>query len=298
MNRDPEMRARDVDRARTVEMLEAAYVDGQVDSEEREARVSAAMGARTLGDLDRLVADLQSDSPVRQPPSDVGPWLWRVGVGVAAVLLVAVGWRIVAGGSDDATSTASGSATQPAAGAVETSEQGVLWSDVKKSLAPLSTSQEWVQVAGIGRWNASMSDITHLIDAYRERNGGYIAGASFYPEYGSIEQPLKGSLPGKRTWSFYPHDPVLRSSSATTVSARDMTLIDLDDLDLDRLSANLDHALADLNVEDAQLSYISVSVSSGAPGVNIYVENKYSERAYLNTTTSGEITSESEFSGA
>lgn len=290
------MRARDVDRALTVEVLEAAYVDGQVDSEEREARVAAAMDARTLGDLDRLVADLQSDSPVRQPPSDAGPWLWRAGVAVAAVLLIVVGWRIVGGGPDDDTGTASGSAAQPAAGAVETSEQGIVWSDVKKSLAPPSTSEERLQVAGIGRWDASMSDITNLIAAYRERNGDYIAGASFYPSYGSIEQPLKGSLPGKRTWSFYADDPVLRSASATTVQARDMALLDLNDLDLDRLSANLDHALRNLNVEDAELSYISVDAQRG--GINIYIGNKYSETAYLHTTTSGEVTDEFEFSGA
>ncbi|MEU4455689.1 DUF1707 domain-containing protein, partial [Nocardioides sp. NPDC023903] len=57
---DSALRARDIDRAQASTVLDAAYAEGQLGAQEYHDRVSKANGSRTLGELARLVADLQS----------------------------------------------------------------------------------------------------------------------------------------------------------------------------------------------------------------------------------------------
>ncbi|MBM4727863.1 DUF1707 domain-containing protein [Rhodococcus hoagii] len=57
--RSDKTRARDVDRAQTCSLLDAAYADGQLGVEEHESRTAAAMRAPTLGALRALTKDLQ-----------------------------------------------------------------------------------------------------------------------------------------------------------------------------------------------------------------------------------------------
>lgn len=67
--REPSTRARDADRDGIVARLDEAFVDGQLSDEDRDVRVSQALSARTLGDLDALVGDLQSDEPPATTPA-------------------------------------------------------------------------------------------------------------------------------------------------------------------------------------------------------------------------------------
>lgn len=62
-----ELRASDADRDRVVAMLREAMADGRLDLAEHDERVSAALSARTLGDLVGLTTDLAptSQQPVR-----------------------------------------------------------------------------------------------------------------------------------------------------------------------------------------------------------------------------------------
>jgi hypothetical protein len=62
-----ELRASDADRDRVVAMLGEALADGRLDHAEHDERVTAAISARTLGELARLTADLApaSGQPVR-----------------------------------------------------------------------------------------------------------------------------------------------------------------------------------------------------------------------------------------
>ncbi|WP_305093139.1 DUF1707 domain-containing protein [Prescottella sp. R16] len=53
------MRARDLDRVRTCELLDAGYSDGQLDAAEYRARTEKALAARTIRQLAALVTDLQ-----------------------------------------------------------------------------------------------------------------------------------------------------------------------------------------------------------------------------------------------
>ena len=54
------MRASDADRERIVSLLHKASTEGRIGSDELEQRVSAALKARTYGELDSLIADLPS----------------------------------------------------------------------------------------------------------------------------------------------------------------------------------------------------------------------------------------------
>ena len=54
----PELRASDADREAVVERLEIAAIEGRLDAEELEARVSAAYAARLGSELERLTADI------------------------------------------------------------------------------------------------------------------------------------------------------------------------------------------------------------------------------------------------
>ena len=57
-SRSPEMRASDADRERVVDMLRDHGAAGRLDTEELEDRTALALGARTHGELDKVMADL------------------------------------------------------------------------------------------------------------------------------------------------------------------------------------------------------------------------------------------------
>jgi Domain of unknown function (DUF1707) len=54
-------RAKDDDRTKTCQILDGALGDGQLSMEEHRQRVAAATTAATLGDLQSLVGDLQTE---------------------------------------------------------------------------------------------------------------------------------------------------------------------------------------------------------------------------------------------
>jgi hypothetical protein len=96
-------RAKDTDRQDTCEILDSALNDGELSDQEHRERVRAATNAVTLGDLQDLVDDLQTDSAPPQAPA--GTWTsnpkWPKFGGVlaaaiaASVLLgVGVGWGL------------------------------------------------------------------------------------------------------------------------------------------------------------------------------------------------------------
>ncbi|MFE6922459.1 DUF1707 domain-containing protein [Nocardia sp. NPDC057663] len=64
-------RARDIDRAQVSTVLDAAYAEGQLGAQEYHDRMDRAGTARTLGELERLTADLQSPAVFGgQPPAE------------------------------------------------------------------------------------------------------------------------------------------------------------------------------------------------------------------------------------
>jgi len=97
-------RAKDSDRNNTCQVLDSALSDGQLSMEEHRTRVAAATTAATLGDLQRLVDDLQNDDAPVQMPDLKKPlpmagrgsgWGMRAAVaGVLVVLGIAIGWGL------------------------------------------------------------------------------------------------------------------------------------------------------------------------------------------------------------
>lgn len=95
-------RARDSDRQDTCTILDNALSDGEVSAEEHRERVSAATRAVTLGDLQALVRDLQSNTGRELPALDSRPrrprlagWGAPAAAFVVSVLLgMGIGWGL------------------------------------------------------------------------------------------------------------------------------------------------------------------------------------------------------------
>ncbi|MGN6677650.1 MAG: DUF1707 SHOCT-like domain-containing protein, partial [Streptosporangiaceae bacterium] len=74
---DDRIRISDADRERVTARLREHFAEGRLTSEELDERISAALSAKTFGDLRKIMADLPDSSPVppnaKQPP----PWAYR-----------------------------------------------------------------------------------------------------------------------------------------------------------------------------------------------------------------------------
>jgi hypothetical protein len=85
------MRAADADRERTAERLRDAAAEGRLRPDELEDRLEGALGAPTLGELERLVADLPAPAPAPRRPELPLTYL------VVSALLVAI-WVLTGAG--------------------------------------------------------------------------------------------------------------------------------------------------------------------------------------------------------
>ena len=75
MNMNDRMRISDSDRDRAAAQLRDYYAEGRLTSEELDQRVTAALSAKTAGDLRRLMADLPSAAPAPGgPPYGTPSW--------------------------------------------------------------------------------------------------------------------------------------------------------------------------------------------------------------------------------
>jgi hypothetical protein len=96
-------RAKDDDRTKTCQILDSALGDGQLSMEEHRQRVAAATTAATLGDLQTLVGDLQTEQTLPELKkesrfrADGAKRAWGYPLAVTAVLVVlgiAIGWGL------------------------------------------------------------------------------------------------------------------------------------------------------------------------------------------------------------
>ena len=63
MATDPDLRAGDEDRDRTITLIREAYAEGRLTNDEFTARMTAAQQSRTFGELAALVSDLPVEPP-------------------------------------------------------------------------------------------------------------------------------------------------------------------------------------------------------------------------------------------
>jgi Domain of unknown function (DUF1707) len=65
--RDPKVRASDADREAIGEILREQHAEGRLDSEEMQERIDACYRAKTVGELEQLLADLPARDSAGQP---------------------------------------------------------------------------------------------------------------------------------------------------------------------------------------------------------------------------------------
>lgn len=170
-------RAKDSDRNRTCQVLDSALEDGQLSMEEHRVRVAGATKAATLGDLQHLVDDLQTENaPVQMPtlskPSRLANATggastgWGIRAAVAGVLVmlgIGIGWGLY------------GNTTSPLS---FTSDPGAKSDGIP---AKVITPPKQLQ---------SLGGLTGLLEQMRQRFGdtmGY--GLTIYPEYAVLTRP-------------------------------------------------------------------------------------------------------------
>ena len=95
---DARLRAADSDRDAAVDRLRTAYAEGRLQGHELEERLGSALGARTVGELRALTADLPAPPPLRRAVTSSGmqtarraAWAtWAFAVGVNLVIWLAI----------------------------------------------------------------------------------------------------------------------------------------------------------------------------------------------------------------
>src|SRR3954462_11495141 len=91
------LRASDAHRERTATLLRDHCAAGRLTAEELEERLETAYAAKTLGELDALLADLPGPAAVRRPDrSRPAPWRGRAPFVPVAILAVAVAVAVAA----------------------------------------------------------------------------------------------------------------------------------------------------------------------------------------------------------
>jgi hypothetical protein len=108
---DDRIRVSDADRERITERLREHYAEGRLSADELDERITAALGAKTFGDLRSIMADLPDAAPV--PPRQWEPPQWagrRGGIAwrgprilplallllIAALVIPGAGWIFLA----------------------------------------------------------------------------------------------------------------------------------------------------------------------------------------------------------
>jgi hypothetical protein len=269
-------RAKDADRERYVDIIEAAYVDGQLGEQDRELRVSRALTAQTLDELDALTRDLQ-DRPVPvaarvDTPSAAAPRAAKLVVGGAfavitlAVLLIfgAVGLALfsVTGESDESPAVVISGEAVPVPAEVDVVEE-------QPSFA------------------MTAPEVRRFVRAYEREFGTLDAyDVGFYPTRVGVQVPVRGSRPRFERWTW---DGEWTQDTEAAAVRGPGEVIDLGALDLRRLFANIATARKTLRVERGRLTHVLVNDWSEVPTVNIYIGNRFDESGYLKTTLSGEV---------
>lgn len=272
-------RAKDADRDRFVELIEAAYVDGQLGAQDRELRVSRALSAETLDELKALTRDLQvpagavapdvvSATPARSRSRRatgvvVGLVLFVVLVVAGVTGVVALAMFAVSGESDSATSTGVAS-------------------------APAETEISGEQEVAAPTFEMSPSEVRGFLRAYEEQFGTLeVYEAGFYPSRVGVMVPVRGSRPRVERWSWTGEWRQDTEASRVTGPGG---IVDLGTVDVRRMFANIDTARRTLDVDRGKLTHVLVNRwFDDQPSVNIYIGNKFNESGYLKTTPSGDV---------
>lgn len=270
-------RAKDSDRNDTCQVLDTALSEGQLSMEEHRQRVSAATKAATLGELQSLVADLQtSNAPVTLPklksPNAIQSGGWGMRIAVAAVLVlfgVGIGWGIFSSNSPMSSSADPGA--------------------VPDGIAPNTQAPP--------RMLHSANGLNGLFAQARKRWGdtmGY--SLTVYPDYASMERA--DPKDARRTMRYVYRGGWDDEPSISAISDGER-LVDLAKFDVNAIVGRLRGAPQILGIEQSEVksSYMNIEpgddpMAPDAVVISIYVSTTYEKGGYLTVDSQGEILSQ------
>jgi hypothetical protein len=274
----PGTRAKDSDRTDTCQILDSALADGQLSMEEHRTRVALATGAETLGDLQSLLSDLQTNNaPVQLPDLKKRPTAargnWKLGLAYSAVLVVlgiAIGWGLYGN-----TSSPLSFQTDPGA--------------KSDGIAP--------NVSAPPRLLHSAGGLNGLLQQTRKKFGdtmGY--SLSIYPDYAVLERADPND---DRRVLRYSYRGGWEDDPSASGKSDDQTLVDLGKFDVNAIVGRLRGAPQILGIEqkDVKTIYVSIDPSKdpttpGAIGISMYVSTTYDKGGRIEVDSQGNITSQ------
>ncbi len=274
-------RAKDADRDRFVELIEAAYVDGQLSDADRELRVGRALSSETVGELESLTRDLQlpqgyvppappTRTPARAPSRTgtargvlVGLVLFVVLVGAGVTGVVALAMFAVSGEPDVVTS------------------QGV-------ESAPVPIEESTAATPGAS-FRMTVPQVRAFVKAYEEEFGTLEAfEVGFFPERVGVQVPVRGSRPRMERWTWTGE---WRQDTEAAAVIGPNQRVDVGAIDVRRMFANIAAARRTLDVEKGRFTHALLIRWGEEPAeLNIYVGNEFNESGYLSSTPAGAIT--------
>ncbi|AQA23010.1 hypothetical protein BTZ20_0124 [Rhodococcus sp. MTM3W5.2] len=277
-------RARDIDRSNTCTLLDAGYGEGQLDFDEHKSRTAAAMSARTLGELESLVTDLQLPTALtdtltaadRPAPPRRGVLLAGVAAAVVAAAVTLV--LINQDGPDPAAAAPPIAPVAPNHPAPPAPDK---YADVApRVVAPIDT----LTAAGI----------EDFIRIYRDKFGDTLVyDVYFRSDYTNLTRMVPGQPGSEQDYTFRGgFDP-------DSVSSRsgDEPPFDLASVDLGALAGHLLGAAESVQVPGGTISYIGMQVHGGDPTVSINVNNEETGASgSLELSPKGEVTRVSVYS--
>ncbi|RVW07650.1 DUF1707 domain-containing protein [Prescottella agglutinans] len=274
----PRTRARDIDRAQTCGLLDAGYGEGQLDPTEYEARTTAAMKAKTLGELDALVSDLQipdhlveaarasAAAPRRRVPAR------GVAAGVAAAAVI-VGIVVLVTREDEP-------APEPAE---------VVAAQQAPAPAPIPAGEPQPMV--IEPIDTATADgIAEFLRLFQAKFGDQVVDDLYLEQrHASFQRMLPEQPHRVQRWDFYRgFDP----SGSPSSRSSDTATVDLAGIEIDRLGDLIREAPSLVGLPAGRIDYIIVRPDpiTAEPEIGIYVEDPALRSGYLYATFDGRVT--------
>jgi len=317
---DPQSRPRDGDRKSAVEQVDQAYAEGRITAADRALRVGNIENAATLGELDVVVRDLKLEpgevAPQMMPPPPIQPrpvsvqaggagsagaqeeWASqtievarKVGSGFRIVILaVIILVALISAGAIFFVANVVGDIdldTGTETGPFEFTDPADLPTFGQPTDDPLDPTAEPAEP--VDKLALTVAGLRWFVGRHEEQFGTTrTLGVTVWADRASIDRSVHS---GRRHEMWLYDDGEFQKFGSVTTNSRGNSVVDLRNLRLKPLVANIARAKRTLNVEKPEMIYIIIGDDTlgGGPEARIYVSNKYNESGYLATTFGGRV---------
>jgi len=270
-------RARDSDRDAAIEVVEAAWADGQIVEADRDKRVEELLRAQTMSEIRTYTQDLQPPQP---DPSGAPRPAYGTATTVATVK------------PDVAAPVRTNAGSKLACGLLLLIPLGLVGAVIGIIAAVVSSTSDTPEPGedpGVGQVNTmSEEGYAELIDDLQSETGSSVVfEAVLYPGYAVMQVPVD---PTTNRYEYRYWDGSL--DEATSKSTTDYTRFDLRDVDPDVIVRLVDEARS--RVEDPTTWYAIVRQPDdefdNGTWISAYATNEFGESAYLGGDQEGNIT--------